>query len=191
LIRRPRIARVAAAADIPLLQALIARSVRALSTGFYTSAQIEAALVAVFGVDTQLITGGSDNVVDAPTGMAAAGGGSDRRALYGGDQMKSAADPRVDPATEPARIRAFFVQPEWARQGLARALYAECSRAALEAGFRTFELMATLPGEPFYAALGFSAAERTSVALGDGVELPLVRMTRRIAESVENRGIRS
>ena len=95
-------------------------------------------------------------------------------------RMKRDTDPRLDAATEPARIRAFFVHPEWTRRGLARAVYAECCRAALAAGFRTFELMATLPGEPLYSALGFSALERTSVSLGDGVELPLVRMRCRI-----------
>ena len=78
-----------------------------------------------------------------------------------------------------------------ARRGLARTLYAECSRAALAAGFRTFELMATLPGEPLYAALGFSALERTSISLGKGVELPLVRMRCRIGEGSEGGVTRS
>jgi GNAT superfamily N-acetyltransferase len=178
------IARVATAADIPSLQTLIARSVRELSAGFYTTAQIEAALVAVFGVDTQLIADGTYHVIDSPTGVAAAGGWSFRRTLFGGDQMKDAIDPRLDPATEAARIRAFFVHPEWARRGLARQLYAACSRAALVAGFRSFELMATLPGEPLYSALGFSAVERISIPLGAGVELPLVRMTRRIGGGI-------
>ena len=178
-------------ADIPALRQLIARSVRELSAGFYDTAQIDAALIAVFGVDTQLIADGTYYVIDAPTGPAAAGGWSFRRTLYGGDQMKGAADPRLDAATEPARIRAFFVHPEWARRGLARALYAECSRAALAAGFRNFELMATLPGEPLYTALGFSVLERTSVMLGKGVELPIVRMRCRIGEGGEVRGIRS
>src|SRR6478672_1672552 len=99
-------ARVATVADIPALQALIARSVRELSAGFYTTAQIEAALVAVFGVDTQLIADGTYYIVDSPAGVTAAGGWSFRRTLYGGDQMKSAVDPQLDPATEPARIRA-------------------------------------------------------------------------------------
>jgi GNAT superfamily N-acetyltransferase len=175
------IVRVATMADVPALQALIARSVRELSAGFYTTAQVEAALVSVFGVDTQLIADGTYYVIDAPAGPAAAGGWSFRRTLYGGDQWKGDADPRLDAATEPARIRAFFVHPEWARRGLARALYTECSRAALAAGFRAFELMATLPGEPLYHALGFSVLERTSIALGNGVELPLVRMLRGIA----------
>ncbi len=185
------IARIATTADIPALQELITLSVRELSAGFYTTAQIEAALIAVFGVDTQLIADGTYFVIDAPTGPAAAGGWSFRRTLYGGDQMKGVTDPTLDAATEPARIRAFFVHPEWARRGLARTLYAECSRAALAAGFRTFELMATLPGEPLYAALGFSALERTSISLGKGVELPLVRMRCRIGEGSEGGVTRS
>lgn len=174
------IARVATVDDVPAVQALIAQSVRELSAGYYTPAQIEAALIEVFGVDTQLITDGTYYVIDAAAGVVAAGGWSFRRTLFGGDQMKGAADPKLDAATEPARIRAFFVHPGWARRGLARELYAQCSRAALAAGFRAFELMATLPGEPLYSALGFSAIERTSIPLAGALELSLVRMTRRI-----------
>lgn len=176
------IARIATMADVPVLQELIATSVRGLSAQHYTPAQIEAALVSVFGVDTQLIADATYYVIDSPSGPAAAGGWSFRRTLYGGDQMKGGIDSRLDPDTESARIRAFFVHPRWARRGLARQLYSACVRAAIEHGFHTFELMATLPGEPLYAALGFSARERTSIALGGGVELPLVRMTRRILQ---------
>lgn len=169
-------------ADVPALQELIAASVRGLSVQHYTPAQIEAALVSVFGVDTQLIADATYFVIDSPNGPAAAGGWSFRRTLYGGDQMKAGLDPRLDPDTESARIRAFFVHPEWARRGLARQLYSACVRDAIEQGFHTFELMATLPGVPLYAALGFSALERTSMPLGGNVELPLVRMTRRIVQ---------
>ena len=94
--------------------------------------------------------------------------------------MKGAADPRLDPATEPARIRAFFVHPQWARRGLARRLYAACARAAWEAGFRHFELMATRPGEPFYEALGFAVMERVVVPLPGDVAVPFARMRRAI-----------
>lgn len=172
--------RLATPDDVPALQRLIATSARALSVGFYTPAQIEAAVAHVFGVDTQLVADGTYFVVDAPDGPAAAGGWSARRTLYGGDQMKGAADPRLDPATEPARIRAFFVHPQWARRGLGRALYAACARAAWDAGFREFELMATRPGEPLYEALGFAVVERVTVALPGGVEVPFARMRRAI-----------
>ncbi|HEX6630455.1 MAG TPA: GNAT family N-acetyltransferase [Gemmatimonadaceae bacterium] len=181
----PLTLRAATPADVPALRALIERSARELSVGFYTPAQIEAAVTYVFGVDTQLVADGTYYVIDAPDGPAAAGGWSARRTLYGGDQMKGVEDPRLDPATEPARIRAFFVHPGWARRGLARRLYAECARAAWGAGFRAFELMATSPGEPLYAALGFTVVERIVERLPGGVDVPFARMCRPIAPPEE------
>jgi GNAT superfamily N-acetyltransferase len=174
--------RLATSADIPALQALIADSARGLSGGFYTPAQIDAAITHVFGVDTQLIADGTYFVIDGtdaslPT-PAAAGGWSARRTLFGGDQMKADTDPRLDPAAEPARIRAFFVHPQWARRGLARQLYAACERAARDAGFRAFELMATKPGEPLYAALGFAVLEPVTVSLPGDIAVPFTRMGR-------------
>jgi N-acetylglutamate synthase-like GNAT family acetyltransferase len=165
--------------DLPALHALIETSVRELSRGRYTPAQVESALRHVFGPDTQLIADGTYFVITNSGGeLLAAGGWSRRRTLYGGDQMKPAADPLLDPAREPARIRAFFVHPAWARRGLARRLYQHCAAAASAAGFQHLELMATLPGEPLYRALGFTAIESTEAVLPDGTRLPLVRMGR-------------
>lgn len=172
--------RVATMADVPQLEQLITASVRGLNASRYTSAEVEAALSEVFGVDTQLIADGTYYVVDGPDGPVAAGGWSGRRTLFGGDKMKAVEDPRLDPRTQPARIRAYFVHPDWARRGLARRLYAECERAARAAGFRGFELMATLPGEPLYAALGFSVVERIVVSVA-GVDVAFTRMARDLA----------
>jgi GNAT superfamily N-acetyltransferase len=169
--------RPATPADAPAIAALIDASVRGLGPGFYTPAEIEGGLRYVFGVDTQIIADGTYFVIDAGDGtLAAAGGWSARRTLFGGDQMKGAEDPRLDPAREPARIRAFFVHPAWARRGLARRLFERCRDEAADAGFRSLELMATLPGVPLYEALGFAAEERVDVPLPDGGTLPCVRM---------------
>jgi GNAT superfamily N-acetyltransferase len=172
--------RAATMDDVPALQELIEMSVRGLSAGHYSPAQIDAALNEVFGVDTQLIADGTYYVVDGSSGPAAAGGWSARRTLFGGDQMKQAEDPILDPAVDAARIRAFFVHPDWARRGLASQLYDTCARAASAAGFHRFELMATLPGEPLYRALGFTDVERVVLRLGSGVAVPFLRMARRI-----------
>lgn len=172
--------RAATMADVPALRELIEMSVRGLSAGHYALAQIDAALNEVFGVDTQLIADGTYYVIDGSSGPAAAGGWSARRTLFGGDQMKQGEDPRLDPAVDAARIRAFFVHPDWARRGLARQLYDTCERAASAAGFHRFELMATLPGEPLYRALGFTDIERVVLRLGNDVAVPLIRMARRI-----------
>ena len=166
--------------QIPALQALIARSGRALSAGFYTPEQTEAIVRDVFGVDTQLIDDGTYFVVENDDGViVACGGWSRRRTLFGGDQTKRGEDPPLDPATEPARIRAFFVDPAHARHGLARRLLAACNDAARIAGFRRLALVATLPGEPFYRAAGFDIVERFELDL-DGVRVPVSRMMRAV-----------
>lgn len=170
--------RLATPADVPAIQALIAASVRGLSTGFYSPEMVEASLIHIFGVDTQLVADGTYFVVDGADEPLAAGGWSARRTLYGGDQTKLGDDPRLDPGTEPARIRAFFVHPDWGRRGLGRRLYDECERAALAAGFSELELMATLPGEPLYRALGFTPIESVVVTLPPDIAMGLVRMRR-------------
>jgi GNAT superfamily N-acetyltransferase len=171
--------RLATPRDIPGLHGLIEQSVRALSTPFYTGPQIESALQYVFGPDSQLIGDRTYYVIESDEGeLVAAGGWSRRRTLYGGDQMKGADDPLLDPTLEAARIRAFFVHPAWARRGLGRQLFERCAEDAAMAGFRKLELMATLPGEPLYRALGFAQLERIVAPLPDGEMLPVVHMTR-------------
>jgi GNAT superfamily N-acetyltransferase len=174
--------RAARHGDIPAIERLIERSVRALSVGYYDGAQIESALRFMFGVDSQLVDDGTYHVVETDGVLAAAGGWSRRRTLFGGDQWKHGADEPLDPSREPARIRAFFVDPAWSRRGLGRTLFDACVRDARAAGFGRLELMATLPGEPLYLALGFSPGERIELALPDGVQVPLVRMSRSIED---------
>lgn len=169
--------RLATASDINGLKILIADSVRALSQGFYNPSQIESGLRYVFGPDSQLIKDETYYVIVSGESLVAAGGWSRRRALYGGDQMKEVKDPLLDPASEAARIRAFFVHPAFARRGLGRRLYERCARDAAAVGFRTLELMATLPGKLLYEAIGFREAEAVVAVLPDGVKLPMVRMT--------------
>jgi GNAT superfamily N-acetyltransferase len=167
-------------ADIPALNQLIAESARGLSVGFYTDAQTESAIRHVFGVDTQLLADETYYVIERDDEMLACGGWSQRATLYGGDQHKSGIDRLLDPATEPARIRAFFVHPRAARQGFGAQLLQHCVAAAEAAGFRTIELGATLPGVPFYRAFGFEEIEPIEVPLADGVRLPVIRMRRAI-----------
>jgi GNAT superfamily N-acetyltransferase len=176
------IIRAASLDDVDAIRRLIDASVRLLSVGYYSNAEIESGLRFVFGPDTQLIADGTYFVMDASDGLAAAGGWSRRRTLYGGDQFKEERDPLLDPTTESAKIRAFFVHPAYARRGLATRLYAECERAARREGFRSFELGATLPGVPLYRALGFVEGERVDAVLPNGTTLPVVRMVRSIAE---------
>src|SRR6266487_3600072 len=140
--------RPAVLTEVPALNALIRASATKLSQGYYSPAQIESLLTYVFGVDTQLILDGTYFVIERQGALLACGGWSGRRTLFGGDQAKGSSDPSLDPISDAARIRAFFVHPASARQGLARQLLEHCEGAARTAGFRRSELIATLPGEP-------------------------------------------
>jgi GNAT superfamily N-acetyltransferase len=168
--------RLATVDDVPAIRALIDASVRVLGAAYYSDEQIASSLRWVFGPDTQLIADGTYYVIEAEDAIVAAGGWSRRATLYGGDQMKGTDDAALDPEREPARIRAFFVHPAWARRGLARRLYDACADAARTRGFTALELVSTLPGEPLYRALGFAPVEELVHEMPDGVGLPVIRM---------------
>jgi GNAT superfamily N-acetyltransferase len=127
--------RTAMAADIPVLQKLIERSGIGLSVGFYTREQAHAITREVYGVDTQLIRDGTYFAIEDETRIVACGGWSKRSTPYGGDKHKVASDRLLDPATEPAKIRAFFVDPGMERLGLGSMLMRHCTEHALAAGF--------------------------------------------------------
>lgn len=174
------ILRPATTGDLDALRALIVASMRGLSDGFYTPAQVESGLRHVYGPDTQLIADGTYFVIEDEGRVVAAAGWSRRATLYGGDQTKVGADPLLDPARDPARIRAFYVAPTHARRGLGRRLLEHCAAAAGAEGFTTLELMATLPGVPLYAACGFETLEHIAPVQPDGVTIPFVRMRRAV-----------
>lgn len=168
--------RIAQHADVPALRDLIARSGRALSVGYYSPPQADAITRYVFGVDTQLIDDQTYLAIEDKDRIVACGGWSKRRTLFGGDQIKSGPDPLLDPGTESARIRAFFVDPSMARRGFGRQLLRTCVGAARHAGFSSLELVSTLPGEPLYLASGFAIVERFELELPGGVKTAVSRM---------------
>lgn len=175
--------RPATPADIPLLNALIEASVRGLQAGDYTPAQIDGALRAVYGVDTQLIADGTYFVVESEppgTAIAGCGGWSKRKTLYGGDRYQRREDLLLDPRRDAAKIRAFFVHPEWARRGIGGMILDACESAAIAAGFTRLEMGATLTGVAFYLAKGYRAVEDIAVPLPDGETLSIVRMEKTV-----------
>lgn len=178
--------RKALAADIPRLRDLIEASVRGLQAEDYSPAQIEGALKSVYGVDTQLIKDGTYFVAEIVASeqevaqVVACGGWSKRKTLYGGDQFAGREDSVLDPARDAAKIRAFFVHPQWARRGIGSLILEACERAAVAAGFRRLEMGATLSGVAFYRAKGYVEIEEQAVPLGNGETLPIVKMAKEV-----------
>ena len=169
--------RLAREDDIPALEVLIPLSVRVLQAPYYSSAQMEAALGPIFAVDRQLISDGTYFVVEH-SGQIVGCGGWSRHSAVCGDGCAHPEDSALDPAHDPARIRAFFVHPDWARRGIGRSILSACESALCAAGFRDAILVATLAGEPLYASFGYSVAERYEIPLSGGLTLPAVRMVK-------------
>jgi len=171
--------RLARNEDIGALRALIEVSVRGLQSGDYTAAQLDGALGTALGVDAQLIEDGTYYVAETREGkLIACGGWSKRKTLFGSDQLANREDAFLNPATDAAKIRAFFVDPGWTRRGIATQILETCERAAKETGFRRYEMGATLTGVPMYAARGYAKGERMEVALPNGERYTVIRMTK-------------
>jgi GNAT superfamily N-acetyltransferase len=171
--------------DIPVLRQVIEASVRGLQAEDYSRRQIELALETLYGVDTQLIADGTYFAAEAasegtPAQIVGCGGWSRRRTLFGGDQWRARQDDLLDPRRDPAKIRAFFILPEWARRGIGTMILDVCEAAARAAGFKRLEMGATLSGVPFYRAKGYTALERVDAPLAKGESLPIVRMVKQI-----------
>lgn len=162
--------------DAPVLERVIAESARGLSRSDYTDGQIEAALGTAWGVDTELIRDGTYFVAETDTEIVGCGGWSRRKTLFGADAQVGRQSELLDPSCDSARIRAFFVRPNWARHGIGRALLQRCEAEALAHGFRSAQLLATLPGCRLYRTYGYIGHERVEYPLPGGITIEFVPM---------------
>jgi len=172
--------RKASVDDLPEIERVMRASLGALSDGFYGPAQVPAAVRYIAIPDRQLVDDGTYYVVIEDDRLVACGGWSWRRKLFTGtsDQESTLGD--IDPEHDPARIRAMFVHPDYARRGLGRLILDTSEAHARELGFTRFELMATLPGVPLYEACGYERMETVVLELPDGTRLDCVRMSRTV-----------
>jgi hypothetical protein len=177
---QPRLARHQ---DIPALAELIPMSSRILQAPYYSTAQIEAALGPIFAVDRQLIRDGTYFIIEHNDTIIGCGGWSKRKSLYGGDSDRATEDALLDPKCDAARLRAFFVHPSWARQGIGKSILKACEDAIVSAQLLRADLVATLAGEPLYAASAYAIVERYEIPMSNGLSLPVVRMSKSFAAS--------
>ncbi len=183
--------RLAVPEDVPILRELIEASVRGLQTQDYTPAQIVGALQTVFGVDSQLIADGTYIVAEAEAHaisrdgpknapfesiIVGCGGWSKRKTLYGGDHWTGREEALLDPLRDAAKIRAFFIHPDWARRSVGSMILEACESAAKSAGFTRYEMGATLTGAKLFGARGYVAVKPISIPLLNGESLPVIHM---------------
>ena len=172
--------RAAVLRDVPTIERLIDASIQGLGTPYYSDAQIASSLRFVFGADSTMIEDGTYIVVESEGMMIGAGGWSFRRTPFGGDQATPVrnADHR-QPGKDPAVIRAMFVHPDWARQGIGRLIIETCEMLAHDAGYQDLELIATLSGVAFYERMGYLPGEPVPYRMGDGTFIDFVRMDKK------------
>jgi GNAT superfamily N-acetyltransferase len=176
--------RIATVDDIPALHALIEASVRGLHPSDYTPAQIDGSLGTVLGLDTQLIADqtffiaeslASDSSRQGPI-VAGCGGWSKRKTLFGADRGPGREPDLLDPASDAAKVRAIFVHPHFARQGLGSLILAHIETEARAAGFVRFEMGSTLTGVPLYRLRGYTEVDRIAIPLANGETVTVVKM---------------
>lgn len=174
--------RIATAGDLPEIHRVMRASMEALGARFYDQAQLRGAVRYISSPDHQLVDDGTYYVViDGATDddrVVACGGWSRRRKLFTGTSEQEASTGDVDPSRDPARIRAMFVHPDYARRGLGRLILETSENHARRLGFTHFELMATLPGVPLYETCGYQRVEPVTLDLPDGTRLDCVRMVK-------------
>ena len=176
----PRL-RPATREDESAIGELMATSVLELFPRYYNDRQTRSASVHIAHLDTSLIDDGTYFVHEADGEIVACGGWSKRDRLYTGSGDGADDGRLLDPAAEPARVRAMFVRADWTRRGLGRAILDACESAARQAGFGMLALMATLPGVPLYRSFGFVDVEPIVVTMPDGVQINCLAMRRPIS----------
>lgn len=176
----PLTIRLATPADLPALKALMDLAITELLRPFLPPEGV-AASFEIMELDSQLIADGAYFLVEQDGVLAGCGGWSRRATLFGGDHSAGRDARLLDPAVEPARIRAMYTHPDSVRRGVGRLVLQACEAAARAEGFTACEMAATLAGEPLYAACGYTPIERFSVETSSGYVVPLIRMGKSLA----------
>jgi GNAT superfamily N-acetyltransferase len=182
--------RLATLDDVDELSTLMKASIRHLVGAYLDAARVEASYE-IMGLDTQLIEDGTYFAVRCGDRIAGCGGWSRRATMFGGDHSGGRSTRLLDPASEPARVRAMCTHPDFARRGIGTRVLAACEAAAAREGFTTLELVATVAGEPLYAANGFVLVERIEVPTTRGVTVPCARMRRPLSREIDAKGVRA
>jgi len=173
--------------DIPRLNTLVRESADKLSRGFYTGTQIQSLNEYVFSVDSEIVSDKTYYLIEINNKFAACGGWSRRKNLFGGDQAATRIPGFLDPTKDAAKIRAFFIYPDYERKGLGSKLMRHCEQEASKAGFSALELMSTMPGVPFYERHGFMPMNDAhhNLAMPDGVSADFLPMRKGLPAKLE------
>jgi len=170
--------------DIDELEHLIELSAKSINSLFYTESEINAALGNVWAVDKQLLIDQTYWIVENLEGIViGCGGWSKRKLLFGKPKSLTQTESELKPGLDPARIRAFFVHPEYTRRGIGKKLLIKSEIEAQFGGYNSLELVATLSGEKLFSAQGYKKIKTFELNLGNGITNKVVLMNKTIAST--------
>jgi len=172
--------RAATRDDVAEITRVMIASLREIGRLSYDDEQVASSLVYLAVPDAQLIDDGTYFVAVEDDAIVGCGGWSRRRKTHAGSGHSDEDDALLDPAREPARIRAMFVDPRFARRGIGRQILELCERRAAAEGFRRLQLVAMRSGEAMYRACGYAPIGDAPVRLEDGVVLECTLMEKAI-----------
>jgi GNAT superfamily N-acetyltransferase len=157
--------RLATPTDADAVTALLEASYARLLTTHYDAAILERALPSMTKANPGLLASGTYYVAEADGRPAGCGGWTMRRPVTG------------EVVEGEAHIRHFATHPDFARQGVGRALIERCFADARARGVHTLSAFATRNAEAFYRAAGFTLIETFDNRL-DGHSFPSLLMRR-------------
>ena len=167
--------------DINNLEKLIEMSAKSINSTYYSEKEIDTALGNAWTVDHQLIADNTYWIVENMDGtVIGCGGWSKRKLLFGKSTEPNILENELIPGIDSARIRAFFVHPNYTRMGIGKKLIEKCENEASSMGFDSMELVATLSGEKLYSSKGYNHIKAFEVDLGDGITNKVVSMNKQL-----------
>jgi len=146
--------------DIPTVQTLHAASFATLAHDWHTPGQIAAHVALIKSVDY------IDELLRCHMTLA----------CRHTNILATAGWMAVPDAAQTARIRKVFVHPQMARQGLGSMLVRHVERQARWAGYRRLIVRANINAVGLYTRLGYAAIGRDTMAVANGVDLPVIMM---------------
>jgi len=170
--------------DLAPIEALMKRSMKILGVGHYFEEQIASCCQFVCVPDKQLIEDKTFFVVTTESGkIVGCGGWSFRNKLYAGPAEAPQKNDRLNPISDPARIRAMFSDPDYAGKGIGSMILEQSEKAAQANGFSKGALGATLSGLSFYMKKGWHRVSEEQAALPDGTTIKVVQMEKYFSRS--------
>ncbi len=156
--------RATTADDLPVVDALLARSYPALLKRDYPPSLMVTAVPILARARPELVSSGTYYLAEDAAGRAlAVGGWTPRRRVAHRGEIRHL-------ATDPAAVR----------RGIGGAVLAHALAEAARAGLRHLDCLSTRGAVPFYRAAGFVETGARLVPLAPGIEFPVVAMVRRL-----------